>query len=77
MGVALLIRAEFTVDEGGILALPDAKAGPFAPGLRARFEAFWLSPEIEAEDIHSNLEVVKDLLKSSKQCTAGRAEKMH
>ncbi|SJM34660.1 DUF4381 domain-containing protein [Mesorhizobium delmotii] len=49
--------------------------GLFASGLRARFEAFWLSPEIEAEDLHSNSEVVKDFSKSSKQCAPDEQKK--
>lgn len=43
------------------LAVPDANS--LASGLMARFEAFRLPPEIEAENIHSNSEVVEDILK--------------
>ena len=50
-----------------ILAVPDAKPGLLASGLRACFEEFRLSPEIKAENMHSNSEVVKDFPKSSKQ----------
>ncbi|SDI49744.1 hypothetical protein SAMN05428953_102116 [Mesorhizobium muleiense] len=49
------------------LAVPDANS--LASGLMARFEAFRLPPEIEAESIHSNSEVVEDFLKSSKTGT--------
>ncbi|SIT55450.1 hypothetical protein BQ8794_220014 [Mesorhizobium prunaredense] len=35
----------------------------------ARFEEFRLPPEIEADNIHSNSEVVKDFSKSSKTGT--------
>lgn len=40
--------------------------GLLAPGPGARFAAFRLAPEIEADDNHDNLEVVKDFSKSSK-----------
>lgn len=43
------------------LAVPDANS--LASGPMARFEAFRLPPEIEAQNIHSNSEVVEDFLK--------------
>ncbi|WP_287252715.1 hypothetical protein [Mesorhizobium sp.] len=44
------------------LAVPDANS--LASGLMARFEAFRLPPEIEAENIQSNSEVVEDFFEN-------------